>query len=214
MKNSTIVLFLSLTFFSCNGQQTIKLNNMKTFNIKKFEKDLNLRENKNARGINKDYRWKDTTYEDHDGNIIKLSQQGDGNYKEEIRKKNSVYKMVSIFYEDTHTLRYEGTYFQDIPVGIEKNYSKEGVLINEKDNDKISRDMEILTVEDMVRIMEKKFNIDITKEDELELFAYFEKENKYICQIVCKPHPERGDNVYYNYLFDAKTGDFLNRFLQ
>jgi len=198
-------LIFVLLFLLSNFQAQVR-----KFNFQKFEKDLNLRENKSAKIINKDYRWKNTTYEDHNGNIIKLSQQGDGNYREEIKKKNSVYRTISIYYEDTHTLGYEGTYFQDIRVGIEKNYFKAGDLINEKDNNKIFRDMEILTTEDMVKIMKKKFNIDITKEDELYLLSYFEKEGKYICQIVCKPHPKRGDNVYYSYLFDAKTGAFLN----
>ncbi len=85
-------LIFVLLFLLSNFQAQVR-----KFNFQKFEKDLNLRENKSAKIINKDYRWKDTTYEDHNGNVIKLSQQGDGNYREEIKKKNSVYRMISIY---------------------------------------------------------------------------------------------------------------------
>lgn len=208
--NNITILFLSLIFCSCNGQKTRQSYKVKTFDIERFERDVNLRESKTADTRSKDYRWKEITYENQ-GNIITLGQQGDGNYREEIKKKKSVYRKRSVYYEDTHTLAYEGTYFQDVPVGIEKNYSKKGILVNEKDHDKISRGIGILTVKEMIEMMKKEFSIDITKEDELEFLGYFEKEGKYICQIICKSHPERKEYASYNYLFDAQTGEFLGK---
>lgn len=198
-------LILMLLFFISNFHTQVR-----KFDIKKFNESLNLRANKTAKIINKDYRWEDVIYEDKD-NTIKLSQQGDGNYREEVRNKNSVYKMVYIYYQDTYTLAYESKFFQITPIGIEKTYSKEGKVINEKDNEKAFRDIGILTREEIVMKMKNKFKIDVSKEDELKSLMFFEKEGRYIYKVVYKPHPERGDNFYYAYFFDAKTGKFLNK---
>lgn len=207
---NAIIIFLSLTFFSCKGQQKLKSKKMRTFNIQKFEKNISLRENKTSEVIAKDFRSTSFKYQEAK-NVIELGQQGDGAYREEVKKINSVYKTVYIYYEDTCTLKYESVFFQTTPIGISKTYSKEGSLIDEIDNDKTAKEHGILTRQEMVEIMKVKFDIDISKEDELDFISFHENGGNYIWKVICKAHPERNIDFVYAYIFNAKTGEFIKK---
>lgn len=208
--HNAIIIFLSLTFFSCKGQQTLKSKKMRTFNIQKFEKNISLRENKTSEVIAKDYRSTSFKYQEGN-NVIELSQQGDGVYREEIKKINSVYKTVYLYYQDTHTVKYESLFFQTTPVGTSKIYSKEGNLIDEIDNDKTAKEHGILTRQEMVDIMKNKFDIDVSKETELLFMSFYENSGDYIWKVICKAHPERNIDFVYAYVFNAKTGEFIKK---
>lgn len=208
--NNTIILFLSLCFFSCNGQQILKSKEMRTFDVQKFEKSIDSRRDKTLKVANKNYRMERFSYED--GNVvITLGQQGDGFYIEELKEKNSVYKTVFLYYDDIRSLSYEGLYFKDTAIGIHKRYSKEGKLIQETDHDAELNNKKILTRTEMAKIMKQKFNINIEREDELWLMNLYEKKGEFIWRIVCKANVKKGIEVNYTYKFNAKTGEFLSK---
>ncbi|WP_261512706.1 hypothetical protein [Chryseobacterium paludis] len=183
---------------------------MRTFNIQKFKKNIDSREDKTAKTINKDYRMERFSYEDENA-VVTLGQQSDGLYVEEVREKNSVYKMVFLYYEDTCSLAYEGLYFKDAAIGIHKTYSKDGELTEETDHDAGLKDQGILTRVDMVEVMKQKFSIDIEKEDELWLMNLYKEDEKYIWRIICNANLEKDIDFSYAYKFDAKTGEFLSK---
>ncbi|WP_261512708.1 hypothetical protein [Chryseobacterium paludis] len=183
---------------------------MKTFNVQKFEESIDSRKNKAEKVTNKDYRMERFSYEDGNA-VITLGQQGDGYYIEEIKEKNSVYKTVFLYYDDTRTLSYEGVYFKDTAIGIHKKYSKEGKIVEETNHDAELNDKKILTRTEMAKIMKQKFSINIEKEDELWLMNLYEKDGEFIWRIVCKANAKKGIEVNYAYKFNARTGEFLSK---
>lgn len=96
-----------------------------------------------------------------------------------------------------------------MPIGVHKRYSKDGILIEEKNYD-VNNDG-ILSIPQMIKIMKSKFKIDIEREDDI-IFMETVKENaRLVWRIVCKGHPERQIMHNYSCFFDAKTGQFLNK---
>jgi len=205
----TLFLLFSLIFFNCKSQKVIKSKDLRTFNIEKFQKHIDAKtNNKTAQEIEDKFISKFYEYKEKD-TIINLSKVHQGFYREERFKENSVRKKIYTYYENTYSLANEGEYFLGMPIGVHKRYSKDGILIEEKNYD-LNNDG-ILSIPQMIKIMKSKFKIDIEREDEI-IFMETVKENaRLVWRIVCKGHSERQIMHNYSYFFDAKTGQFLNR---
>lgn len=89
-----------------------------------------------------------------------------------------------------------------MPIGVHKRYSKDGILIEEKNYD-VNNDG-ILSIPQMIKIMKSKFKIDIEREDEIIFMETVKESARLVWRIVCKGHSERQIMHNYSYFFDAK----------
>lgn len=208
MKAYSIIVFI--IFISCKSQKTPKPSKMRTFNIEKFNASIKQRADQNPAFKNNSNR--NNRYQYQEGNmIITLDQQDNGFYKEQRKIENNVREMVYVYYDDTNSLAYEGETFMGSNIGIHKRYSKDGTLIEEIDYDAKLKSFGFLTREEMKTIMKNSFGIDIEREDELLQISLKKKNGRDIWEIACQAHPEKQINYQYAYIFDAKTGEFIEK---
>ena len=204
MKN--ILLFaLLLCIYGCKAQKNNEnTNEMKTFNIKKFE------ENKGKQGIVNKYLYTLNGY-----NIRELSSNAASNnyelrYQREITKEFSPFKLVHTYYKNG-TIRSSTSFFNKSRIGIYKIFDQNGQVIKEIDDDKNFKH----SFEQIHDFVLKEKNIDIYDTRQAVALRHdtpFAPIKKYYQIHVLKSSFVDGQwysQPNYSFLIDDKTGQIV-----
>ena len=208
----TFVLYLLLAH--CYGQKEnilkdnlIKKDTMEYFDIKKFEKD-----NKN-----RDFK---SFYNEKGDLIEQFMSSGNKYFIERTKKKNSPITLIKVFHLNG-SIQTQATDFYDFPIGVDKEYNKEGKLIKEIDNDKNYP----FSIDALCELIKEEYGVDLkikskvyvgekynTTIENMVSRIYEEdlKKKCYLIEFYAAPLPDEGDFYARREIcVDGTTGEII-----
>lgn len=186
------LLTVILNINSCNTQINNKLseNIMKTFDIKTFEKNKNLKN-----GVNT------FTYESK-GDIISL-KESEKDYVAIKSKKDENFIEKYFYRKSNYTLRASQVFLLEMPVGTYKEYDENGEIINE-----INYEPKYpFTVLNLIEKVKNKFDIDITKKKQKLIIGF---EDDIVPYYFVRFPLDDGLNTYKFIKVNANTGEIIS----
>ncbi len=125
------------------------------------------------------------------------------------KDKNTPYKLYKYYSAKTNNLLVSGFLYDDIHLGLWKEYDEDGNLIKETDEDKDFQ----FTLNDLINKMKLKYNIDILDKKNVRSASRYESDklHKLVYEIQINKHSENKRDDVERFIFDGTTGKLIER---
>lgn len=191
------IILLSLLSINSNCQNNnLRTTQMKHFDIKKYE---------NYEIDNDFISSKDDLHYKTDSSRIRILFDENTVQVEENYVKTPV-KKIYVYTKKNNKLMAEGEYFYGIPIGVEREYNENEILIKETDWDKPFS----ISIEQLGRIMQERYEINILDRNNI-VTMYRYKEDDLIKQPLYEIYvkDKHNDLKTHCYIINGNTGETL-----